>query len=335
VDERRTGNLELCDAFYVFIFDRMTARILEAVPNFSEGRDLGVVRAITAAMRSSGAEVLDWSADADHHRSVVTVIGSPEQVEEAAFAGAAVAVEQIDLTRHRGVHPRIGALDVLPFVPLAGLTMTDAVASARRVGQRLTSELRLPVYFYGQASIPPGRSLATLRHGGFEQLVHGWPPKRMPDLLPSDWEHEGAHPSAGAVCVGARSVLLAWNIWIEGVSLDSARAIARQARQDQSGIPGLRALALFLPSRQALQISMNIENVEQSSPGAAFELVHQLVAAAGGRVTQTEIIGMVPDELLAAATAAWRLAPGTLERSLSERVRDYTAAHLETAAKSE
>src|SRR5688572_17664621 len=135
----------------------MTARILEAVPNFSEGRDLAVVGSIVDAMRKSGAEVLDWSADPDHHRSVVTVIGPPKLVEDAAFAGAAVAVEQIDLRQHRGVHPRIGAIDVLPFVPLAGLSMTDAAASARRVGERLASELGLPVYFYGAASDPPGR----------------------------------------------------------------------------------------------------------------------------------------------------------------------------------
>ncbi len=313
----------------------MTARILEAVPNFSEGRDLAVVGAIVAAMRASGAEVLDWSADPDHHRAVVTVIGPPELVEEAAFAGAAVAVEKIDLRRHRGVHPRIGALDVLPFVPLAGLSMTDAGASARRVGERLTNELRLPVYFYGQASLPAGRKLATLRRGGFEQLVAGWPTERRPDLLPANWPYPGAHPTAGATCVGARRVLLAWNVWIEGVAVESARTIARQAREDHSGIPGLRALALSLPSRNALQISMNIEDVERSSPAAAFELVRELVETAGGRVTQTEIIGMAPDELLAAATDEWRLAPGTRARSLSERVRHYLAAHYETAAKSE
>jgi glutamate formiminotransferase / 5-formyltetrahydrofolate cyclo-ligase len=324
----------LCDAFYVFIFDPMTARILEAVPNFSEGRDLGVVRAIVAAMQGSGAEVLDWSADPDHHRSVVTVIGPPALVEAAAFAGAAVAVEKIDLNRHRGVHPRIGAIDVLPFVPLAGLTMADATASARRVAQRLTSELRLPVYFYGQASDPPGRSLAKLRRGGFEQLVAGWP-AGSPDLLPADWQHPGAHPTAGAVCVGSRAVLLAWNVWIEGITIEAARGVARQAREDQSGIPGLRALALLLPSRQALQISMNLENVERSSPAAAFTRVRELVEAAGGRVTQTEIIGMVPDELLRAATDDWRLVPGTRARSLSQRVQEYQAAHFETVAKSE
>lgn len=313
----------------------MTARILEAVPNFSEGRDLAVVQAIVEAMRSRGAEVLDWSADPDHHRSVVTVIGPPELVEEAAFAGAAVAVEKIDLRRHAGVHPRIGAIDVLPFVPLAGLTMAEAGCSARRVGERMANELRIPIFFYGAASQPPGASLAALRRGGFEQIVRGWSPERKPDLLPPQWEYPGAHPAAGASCVGARPVLLAWNVWIAGVSLDAARRIARQMREEHSGIRGLRALALPLPSRNALQVSMNIEDVERSAPGRAFALIAGLVADAGGEVTQTEIIGMVPDALLEAATEDWRLAPGTRERSLSRRVAEYTAGLNESAAKSE
>lgn len=303
----------------------MTAGILEAVPNFSEGRDLAVVRAIVEAMLATGAEVLDWSADPDHHRSVVTVVGAPELVEQATFAGAAVAVEKIDLRSHQGVHPRIGALDVLPFVPLAGLSMTEAGTSARRVGQRIASELRLPVYFYGQASDPPGRSLTTLRRGGFEELVSGWPAEREPDLLPAHWPYPGAHPTAGACCVGARPVLLAWNVWISGLTIVQARAIARQVREEESGIPGLRALAMPLPSRHAMQISMNIEDVQHSSPAAAFALVNRLVAAAGGEVTETEIIGMAPDELLQAATDEWRLAPGTRERSLTEHVQAYIA----------
>lgn len=313
----------------------MTARILEAVPNFSEGRNLAVVGAIVDAMRASGAEVLDWSADPDHHRSVVTVIGPPELVEEAAFAGAAVAVEKIDLRGHRGVHPRIGAIDVLPFVPIAGLSMTDAGNSARRVGERIARELTIPVYFYGQASNPPGRDLASLRRGGFEQLVHGYAPERAPDLLPEHWPHPGVHPTAGAACVGARPVLLAWNVWIDGITLEAAREVARAVRQDRSGIKGLRALALPLPSRNALQISMNLENVQQSSPDDAFGLVRSLVEAAGGRVTKTEIIGMAPDELLDVATDEWRLEEGTRERSLSRSVMAYVAASNKTAAKSE
>lgn len=140
----------------------MTARLLEAVPNFSEGRDLPVVEAIVEAMRAAGADVLDWSADPDHHRAVVTVVGTPDVVEDAAVAAARVAVERIDMRQHDGIHPRIGALDVLPFVPLVGLTAADAVASARRVGERLVREVGIPVFFYAQASQPAGRGLPEL-----------------------------------------------------------------------------------------------------------------------------------------------------------------------------
>jgi glutamate formiminotransferase len=304
----------------------MTARVLEAVPNFSEGRDLTVVGAIVAAMRRSGARVLDWSADPDHHRSVVTVIGTPEQVEQATVDGAAVALERIDLRQHSGVHPRIGAIDVLPFVPLAGLTMADARQSALRVGERLASELELPVYFYGAASQTAGRELAALRQGGFEMLQHAWPPGREPDLLPAGWAHAGAHPSAGACCVGARPLLLAWNIWVAGVTIETARALARELREASSGLRGVRALALELPSRRALQISMNLEDVEHGSPAAVFARVRQLIEGEGGYVTKTEVIGLIPDQLvLSVAADELRLENAHTERLLTQQLTDYLA----------
>jgi glutamate formiminotransferase len=310
----------------------MTARVLEAVPNFSEGRDLTVVEAIVNAMRRHGTEVLDWSADPDHHRSVVTIIGTPQQVEDAAVAGAAVALDRIDLQRHSGVHPRIGALDVLPFVPLVGLSMQDARESARRVGQRLATELGLPVYFYGEASDPPGRSLATLRRGGFESIVSGWPTGQEPDLLPPDWSHAGAHPTAGACCVGARPVLLAWNIWLTGVSLKDARMIAREIREASGGLKGVRALALELPSRQALQISMNLEDVENASPVAVFEAVRGLIHVRGGEVVKTEVIGMIPDQLvLSTAARALQLENAGSERLLWQRLTQYLAQQTDLA----
>ncbi|HEY8507211.1 MAG TPA: hypothetical protein VIL32_02575, partial [Steroidobacteraceae bacterium] len=216
-----------------------------------------------------------------------------------------------------------------------GLSMKDAAESARRVGKRIADELRVPVYWYGAAADEPARSLAALRRGGYELLVQGWPEGREPDLLPQDWSWPGASPKAGAACVGARSVLLAWNVWVHGITPEQARGVARELREQNSGIPGLRALALPLPSRQALQISMNIENVERSSPAAAFERVKQLVEAAGGGITKTEVIGMAPDELLAAATDDWRLEPGTRERSLSRRLQQYLAAQTDSSAKSE
>src|SRR5687767_4389366 len=159
----------------------MTVQVLEAVPNFSEGRDLAVIKRIVSAIRDAGATVLDWSADADHHRSVVTLVGTPGQVEDATLAGARIAFEHIDLRRHDGVHPRVGALDVLPFVPLVGLTIEQANAVAYRVGRRIVDECAVPVYLYGHTSTPPGRPLAAIRKGGFEALVKGFPEGQPPD----------------------------------------------------------------------------------------------------------------------------------------------------------
>ena len=308
----------------------MTARVLEVVPNFSEGRDLEVVEAIAGAMADCGAEVLDWSADPDHHRSVITVVGSPEQVEDAAVAGARVAFDRIDLRRHQGVHPRIGALDVLPFVPLVGLTLDDARTVARRAGQRIARELGVPVFFYGHASDPRGRPLAALRSGGFERLVEGWPVDRRPDLLPGEWAHPGAHPTAGACCVGARPVLLAWNVVLDGVTLDAAREIAREMRTVRSGLDGVRAMAVWLTSRSAVQVSMNLEDPDRTTPADVFAYLEGLVRKHGGSVRETEIIGMVPDQLLESVAAQrLRLQENTSTRMLSRRLVDYLAARTD------
>jgi len=297
------------------------APLLMAVPNFSEGRDPAIVEAIVEAMRAAGGEILDWSADVDHHRCVVTVVGSPELVERAALAGAAVAVARIDLNRHCGVHPRVGALDVLPFVPLAGLDLAAARAVARRVGERIASDVGVPVYFYGEASQPPGRPLSALRRGGFEALRTSWPADRPPDVTPQGWRHEGAHPTAGVTCVGARRVLLAWNIFVTGIDDAAARRIAVHIREAGDGFSGVRALALRLPSSGRLQLSMNIEDAEQASPMAVFRRVEELVQARGGEIEETEVIGMVPDSLVwQAAADRLRLRSGSVQRLLSRRV---------------
>jgi glutamate formiminotransferase len=304
----------------------MSARILEAVPNFSEGRDLSVIQAIVLAMREAGAAVLDWSADPDHHRSVVTVVGSPEVVEDAAVAAAIVARDRIDLARHRGVHPRVGAIDVLPFVPLHGLSMTDATRTARRAGARIARDVGIPVYYYAMAAEPPGRTLADLRRGGYEARVRGWEGPGPPDALPPGWPHPGAHPTAGAVCVGARNLLLAWNLYVQGLSLPNLRGIAAELREARGGVPGLRALALELPARNEMQISMNLENVEESDPMNVFRQVEQYVALAGGEVVRTEIIGLVPDRLMSsAATERLHLDASAGERLLSRSLARYLA----------
>jgi glutamate formiminotransferase len=299
------------------------ARLLEAVPNFSEGRDPAVVLAIVDAMKAAGADVIDWSADADHHRSVVTLVGAPHVVENAAVEGARVAVERIDLNRHEGVHPRVGALDVLPFVPVAGASMADARASARRVGRRISQELGIPVYFYGAASEPPGRPLSALRRGGFETLRAAWPMDRPADLAPEGWPHAGAHPTAGVTCVGARPVLLAWNIFVTGIDHEAARLIARSVRENAGGFLGVRALALRLPAANRLQISMNLEDVEITPPMDVFRRIETLLHQQGGAVEETEIVGMLPDQLLwGAAADRLKLAPETAARLLSRALVD-------------
>ena len=298
-------------------------RVLEAVPNFSEGRDLSVVRALVDEVARHDVEVLDWSADPDHHRSVVTFIGSPEAVEEAAVAASRFATRHIDLRRHRGVHPRVGALDVLPFVPLHGLEMADAVASAHRVGARIAEE-GVPVYFYGQASDPPGRGLAELRHGGFETLLQGWPEGRRPDLPP---DAERPHPTAGVTCVGARAILLAWNVCVSGIDVDEARAIAGRIRERGGGFPGLRALGLRLEEQDRVQISMNLEDPERTSPLAVFDRILSEVTALGGKVVETEVIGMMPDTLVHTDSADRLMLPDLgAARVLSHRVAEYVSA---------
>ena len=298
-------------------------QVLEAVPNFSEGRDLEKVRALVEIVSAANVDLLDWSADEDHHRCVLTYIGEPGDVEAASVAAARFAIENIDLSYHSGVHPRVGALDVLPFVPLRGLDMSDAVAVAKKVGQAL-AEMGLPVFFYGQASDPPGRGLADIRRGGFEALIGGFPADRMPDLP------AGAtvpHRTAGVTCVGARDVLLAWNVVVSGIELADARAIASEIRERDGGFPGLRALGLALEEAGRLQISMNLEDPDATSPLSVYEAIERSVLARGGSVEGTEVIGMMPDALVLPGTADRLQLPDLgPARVLSRRVAEYAQA---------
>jgi len=297
-------------------------KVLEAVPNFSEGRDLSLVRALVDVIARPGVEVLDWSADADHHRAVLTYIGDPSHVEEASVDVARLALERIDLRRHVGAHPRVGALDVLPFVPLHGVDMTDAVASAHRVGTRLGA-MGLPVYYYGSASRPPGRRLADLRRGGFEALAGGFPADRMPDEPPGA---RAPHPSAGVTCVGAREVLLAWNVFVDGIDLEAARGIASKIRERDGGFAGLRALGLRLPTRGRIQISMNLEDPRRTSPWDVLDAIQREVAARGGRIDEVEVIGMAPDTLVHPASVNRLVLPDLgPARVLSRRVAQYVS----------
>lgn len=299
--------------------------LLECVPNFSEGRDRAVVGRLRAAVTGvPGVELLDWSSDPSHHRSVLTFVGAPDAAVEGAFAGIAAAREAIDLRGHRGVHPRIGAADVVPFVPMPGATMADAVAAARALGERVGRELEIPVYLYGHAASRPERvHLFDVRRGEFELLAAtlGVDPRRDPDCGP-----RRIHPTAGAVAIGARDVLVAFNVHLGGAELlPVARAVARAVRESSGGLPGVRALGLEVDGQA--QVSMNLVDLARTPLRVAFESVRREAEARGASVTWSELIGLVPERevLLAGGAEALRLRGVGPERYLERRVRDAAA----------
>ena len=297
-------------------------QVVEAVPNFSEGRDPAFPAAAADVFAAAGCEVLHTTLDPDHHRSVVTVIGPPRAVERGSLAAAGLALERIDLRRHSGVHPRVGALDVLPLVPLHGIEMGAVVALARRVGRRI-ARLGIPVHFYAQASRPPGRTLASIRRQAPRR-----PAADLPGLDDDDRPvHVCGHPTAGTVCVGARGVLLAWNVDIEGLPLESAREIAARIREAGGGFPGLRALALRLPKQRRMQISMNLEDPVRTHPSEVFRAIEDRVRQMRGRVLGTEVIGMGPDQLSDPAIARdMRIRDWSEDRLLGRRLQAFVAS---------
>lgn len=270
--------------------------IVESVPNFSEGRRPEVCEAIAAAARAEGATVLDLEMDRDHHRSVLTFIGEPDPVGRAAVAAARKAVELIDLTRHQGQHPRMGAIDVCPFVPLRGATMADAVALAKSVGRRLGEELGLPVFLYEfAASRPDRRNLADIRQPQFEGLREkiGRDPDRVPDFGPN-----AIHPTAGCVAVGARLPLIAYNIDLETEDVAVAKKIAKKIRERDGGLPGIKALGLPIADRKCAQVSMNVCDFTRTGLLDVFRAVEAEAARLGATVRSSEVIGLLPQAAL-------------------------------------
>ncbi len=271
----------------------MTDHLVECVPNFSEGRNAETIRALVDAVQAvPRVALLDHTMDADHHRAVLTFAGAPDAVAEAAFRAAKQATALIDLRRHEGGHPRVGATDVVPFVPLRGVTMEDCAAVARRVGERIGRELGIPVFLYEQAAAKPDRAgLETIRRGGLEGLAHrmetdpGWAPDFGPRRL---------HPTAGATVVGARRILVAFNVNLETRDLDLARAIAKTVRQSNGGLPYVKAIGVPLAGRGLVQVAMNLVNIEETPVHAAFEAVRREAEKRGVRVAGSELIGLVP-----------------------------------------
>jgi glutamate formiminotransferase len=267
--------------------------LVECVANFSEGRRAHVVDAIAGAIRAThGAHILDQSADADHNRSVITFAGRPEHVGEAAVAAAGKAVELIDLNLQDGVHPRIGAVDVIPFVPLRHITLIECGWIAHSVGAELWNRYQLPVYLYGDAAVlPERRSLPYVRQGGYEFLKEAvrTDMKRFPDYGQAE-----LHPTAGAVAVGARKILIAWNIELDTADVEAAKSIAQTIREANGGFIGVRALGLPLESRGITQVSMNLTDYEVTPPHFVMERVQRLAVEHGARVVGSELIGLIP-----------------------------------------
>jgi glutamate formiminotransferase len=269
----------------------MSDPVVECVPNFSEGTDARRVEAIVAAMRVEGVHLLDWSMDADHNRSVVTIAGAPSAVVEAAVRGAGKAVELIDLTRQQGVHPRIGAADVIPFVPISGIKLEQCALLARQAGLEIWRRFGVPVFFYEAAAARPDRAnLEDVRRGQFEGLRDAVRKEtaRRPDL-----GGPGLHPTAGACAVGARKFLVAYNIYFDSGDVAMVRAIAREIRADSGGLKGVKAMGVLAHGRA--QLSMNITDFQVTPISQVFRAVSVLALRHKAAPVEGEVIGLLPE----------------------------------------
>lgn len=274
-------------------------KLVECVPNFSEGRRPEVINAIRDAIAAvDGVSMLDVSSDESHNRSVVTFVAPIESVVDAAFAGISKARELIDLNKHTGEHPRIGATDVVPFIPMEGTTMEECIALARTLGQRVGDELEIPVYLYERAALrPERRNLAAIRKGGFEGLREAMlvDPSRSPDFGPP-----AMHSTFGAVAIGARPVLVAYNIYLGGEeNLPLAKRIGSSIRESSGGLPAVKSMGLLVDGQA--QVSMNLVDIDTTSMHTVFDTVAAAAREEGVAVTWSEIVGLVPERSLVAA----------------------------------
>ncbi len=298
-------------------------QIVECVPNFSEGRNEQTVDALITAIRSvPGVLVLDRQSDPDHNRSVLTFAGPPEPVADAAFRAAEEALHRIDLTTQRGEHPRIGATDVIPFVPIRGVTMEDCVHLARSVGRRLAEELHIPVFLYEHAATAPFRTrIEDIRREGPEGLAERMrlDPKWVPDFGDAK-----LHRTAGATIVGARRPLIAYNVNLASADVDLAKVIAQTVRASDGGLPSVKALGIALKSRGCAQVTMNLTNYEETPVHAAFEAVKAEAAKRGVSVRSSEVVGLIPEAAVAQIAGHYL----QLENFKPDQVLEARLAHM-------
>src|SRR5881394_3168006 len=276
------------------------APLVECVPNFSEGRDQRTIDALRAAVSDiPGVQLLDVQTDAAHNRSVLTMVGDPEATGNAAFAAMRVARERIDLTKHSGEHPRMGATDVVPFVPVSGTTMDDCIALARTLGERVGKELEIPVFLYARAATRPDRVLLPeVRKGEFEGL--------RGRTLDPDFGPKRVHPTAGATAIGARPFLVAFNVYLDSQDVTIAKDIAKQIRTSSGGLPGVQASGFIVDG--LAQVSMNLLDIDITSPAVVLNAIKVRAEKHGVAVQKSEIVGLIPERaIVGAAEAALRV----------------------------
>jgi glutamate formiminotransferase / formiminotetrahydrofolate cyclodeaminase len=313
--------------------------IIECVPNFSEGRRMDVVEAIASAIRATpGVTLLDKSSDADHNRTVLTLIGEPGGIELAAFEAIKTASQLIDLNQHSGEHPRIGATDVVPFIPIRGASMAECVEIAKRLGQRVGTELLIPVYLYEQAATNPDRqNLENIRRGEFEGLKEAirTDPVRKPDFGPSELG------SAGATVIGARAPLVAYNVYLNTDNVEAANGIAKALRHSSGGLRFVKALGLLVNGRA--QISMNLTDFTKTPLHRVQEMIRVEAARYGYQISTSELVGLIPEQALI-DTARWYLQLDLFDESqilerkmqtMDTRQQALPTAFLDSVASSE
>src|SRR6059036_2053242 len=296
----------------------MPSPLVECVPNFSEGRDSATIEALRAALTSvPGVRLLDVQADAAHNRSVFTFVAPPDAGVEAALAAMRIATERIDLTRHSGEHPRMGATDVVPFVPVRDATMDDCVALARRLGERAAAELQIPVYLYAKAATRPERErLPDVRKGEFEGLREriGKDPAADPDFGPKH-----VHPTAGVTAIGARPFLVAFNIYLDTGDVRVAKQIAQAIRTSSGGLPAVQAAGFEVNGKA--QVSMNLLDIDTTSPASVFAAVESRARERGIGVLKSEVVGLIPERGILGAGAAYLKLPDPAAHLLEARIR--------------
>jgi glutamate formiminotransferase len=270
----------------------MAKPIIECVPNFSEGRNKESIEAIVAPFRKrKGCVLLDYRADKDHNRLVVSLVGEPDPIQEAILDAAKVAVERIDMERHEGAHPRIGAIDVIPFIPLRNIGMNQVVEISHTFGRRYYEETRIPVYYYEEAAIRPERRLLeVIRRGQYETLkkeIQG--PERHPDV-----GEPTLHPRAGATVIGARKFLIAFNVNLATSDICVAKEIAKTIRASSGGLSSIKAIGLSLKERSLVQVSINVVDYEKNALYRILELIRMEAKRWGVDIAETEVYGMIP-----------------------------------------